>query len=34
MAAATMTLLPVLVVYVFAQRYFVRGVTLSGLAGR
>jgi multiple sugar transport system permease protein len=34
MAAATMTLLPVLVIYVFAQRYFVRGVTLSGLAGR
>lgn len=34
MAAATMTLLLVLLVHVFAQRYFVRGVTLSGLAGR
>jgi multiple sugar transport system permease protein len=34
MAAATMTLMPVLVVYAFAQRYFVRGVALTGLGGR
>ena len=34
MAASTMMLLPVLVVFFSAQKYFVRGVALTGLAGR
>jgi len=34
MAAASISLVPVMLVYLFAQRYFVKGVTLSGLAGR
>ncbi len=34
MAFATMTMLPVLALFFFAQRYFVEGVTLSGLGGR
>lgn len=31
MAAAMLTLLPIFVVYLLLQRYFIRGVTLSGL---
>jgi multiple sugar transport system permease protein len=34
MAFATMTLLPVLLLFFFAQRYFIEGVALSGLGGR
>ena len=34
MAFATLTILPVLAVFFFAQRYFIEGVTLSGLGGR
>ena len=34
MAAATVILLPLLLVYAFAQRAFVRGIALSGLGGR
>ncbi|MGW3540417.1 carbohydrate ABC transporter permease [Nocardia niigatensis] len=34
MAAATVLLLPLLLVYAFAQRAFVRGIALSGLGGR
>ncbi len=34
MAFATMSMLPVLLVFFFAQRYFIEGVTLSGLGGR
>ncbi|MDR3692001.1 MAG: carbohydrate ABC transporter permease [Fimbriimonas sp.] len=34
MAFATMCILPVLAVFFFAQRYFIEGVTLSGLGGR
>ena len=34
MAFSTMTLAPVLLLFFFAQRYFIEGVTLSGLGGR
>ena len=34
MAFATMCIVPVLAVFFFAQRYFIEGVTLSGLGGR
>lgn len=34
MAAATMTMLPVLALFFFAQKYFIEGVTLSGFGGR
>lgn len=34
MAFATMAMLPVLALFFFAQRYFIEGVTLSGLGGR
>lgn len=33
MAASVVVMLPVLIVYMFAQRYFVRGITLSGVKG-
>lgn len=33
MAAASMVLIPVIVVYVFNQRFFVRGIVLTGLKG-
>lgn len=33
MAGATITLLPILIVFLFTQQYFVRGVVLSGLKG-
>jgi multiple sugar transport system permease protein len=34
MAFATMTMVPVLALFFFAQKYFIEGVTLSGLGGR
>jgi len=34
MAFAILTMLPVLGLFFLAQRYFVEGVTLSGLGGR
>ncbi|MBI3963049.1 MAG: carbohydrate ABC transporter permease [Deinococcus sp.] len=34
MAGSVISLLPVLVMYVFGQKYFVRGVTLTGIGGR
>lgn len=34
MAFATLTMVPVLLLFFFCQRYFVEGVTLSGLGGR
>lgn len=33
MAASTLMLLPTLIVFLFAQKYFVQGITLSGLKG-
>lgn len=33
MAASVVVMLPVLIVYAFAQRYFVAGITLSGVKG-
>ncbi len=33
MAASVIVMLPVLLVYIFAQRYFIRGITLSGVKG-
>ncbi len=34
MAATTLVVLPVIILFFFTQRYFVEGVTLSGLGGR
>lgn len=34
MAAASMALVPVLIVFVLGQKYFVRGITLTGITGR
>ncbi|MFQ3586185.1 MAG: carbohydrate ABC transporter permease [Fimbriimonadaceae bacterium] len=34
MAFVTMSMVPVLALFAFAQRYFIEGVTLSGLGGR
>ena len=33
MAAAVMMLLPVIVLFFFTQRYFIQGVTLTGMKG-
>ena len=33
MAGSTIALLPILVVFFFAQRYFIEGITLTGLKG-
>ncbi|MEK5645622.1 MULTISPECIES: carbohydrate ABC transporter permease [Paenibacillus] len=33
MAASCISLIPVLIVYIFAQRYFIEGITLSGMKG-
>jgi multiple sugar transport system permease protein len=33
MAGATVSVIPILIVYVFAQRYVIRGVALSGIKG-
>jgi multiple sugar transport system permease protein len=34
MAASTLMLVPVLILFFVANRYFVRGIATSGLAGR
>jgi multiple sugar transport system permease protein len=34
MAGSVIAMLPVLIVYVIGQRWFIRGITLSGIAGR
>jgi len=31
MAAATITIIPIIVVFFFAQRYFIQGIALTGL---
>jgi multiple sugar transport system permease protein len=33
MAAVVVVMLPILLVFFFAQRYFVRGITFTGLKG-
>jgi len=34
MAGSVVALLPVLLIYIFAQKWFVRGITLSGMGGK
>jgi len=34
MAASMMVVVPVILLYIFNQRYFVEGIKLSGLGGR
>lgn len=34
MAGTVMSIIPILIVFLFAQRYFVRGIALTGIAGR
>ena len=34
MAGSVIAMLPVLVVYVIGQRWFIRGIALSGMGGR
>jgi len=34
MAATTLSILPIVLVFVLGQRYFVRGITMTGMAGR
>jgi multiple sugar transport system permease protein len=34
MAGSVIAMLPVLVVYIFAQRWFIKGITLTGMGGR
>lgn len=34
MAGSVIALLPVLLVFIFAQRYFIKGITLTGIGGR
>jgi multiple sugar transport system permease protein len=34
MAAAAIATIPTVIVYLFAQRWFVQGITMSGFGGR
>ncbi len=34
MAAAVVAMLPVLIVYMFAQKWFIKGITITGMGGR
>jgi multiple sugar transport system permease protein len=34
MAGSVIAMLPVLIVYIFAQRWFIKGITLTGMGGR
>jgi multiple sugar transport system permease protein len=33
MAGSTLSVLPILVIYIVAQKYFVRGITVGGIKG-
>jgi ABC-type glycerol-3-phosphate transport system permease component len=33
LTAATITVIPVLVIFFFAQKYFIQGITMTGLKG-
>jgi multiple sugar transport system permease protein len=33
MAASTAVIIPVVILFLFAQRYFVRGIVMTGLKG-
>ena len=33
MAASTLVTLPVVVLFIFTQRYFIEGITLTGIKG-
>lgn len=33
MAAATLTILPVIVIFLVSQKYFIRGIALTGIKG-
>jgi multiple sugar transport system permease protein len=33
MAGATIAVLPVIIVYILAQKYFIQGITMTGLKG-
>jgi multiple sugar transport system permease protein len=33
MTASTLTVLPLILVFLFTQRYFIRGVAMTGLKG-
>ena len=33
MAGALISMLPILLVYIFAQKYFVQGIVMSGIKG-
>ena len=33
MAGTVTALIPIVIVFIFAQRYFIEGITLSGLKG-
>ena len=34
MAGSVIALVPVLLVFIFAQRYFIKGIAMTGLGGR
>jgi multiple sugar transport system permease protein len=34
MAASTVTVIPILLLFFFAQRYFMKGIVMTGMAGR
>jgi multiple sugar transport system permease protein len=34
MAAAVVAMLPIIIVYMFAQKWFIKGITVTGMGGR
>jgi multiple sugar transport system permease protein len=34
MSAAVIALLPIVIIYLFAQKWIIRGITISGMGGR